>query len=100
MNLEIFKREFDYRHDWDIEEENVLKTNWPNIKFHNVPLAWIIPIDDLLQKVNKPIKEIRQEYGQLIILHDLFNSQQQQQYINDTEEIIQAIDLDLFMGLI
>jgi hypothetical protein len=90
MNLIAYKKEFDYRHDWDLDEENILKSKWPTIKFKNIPQAWIIPIDKTLSTNNiLDIKEIRQNYGHVIVLpHNNYIE-------NKLENIIKKIDMDL-----
>ena len=90
MNLLKYKKEFDSRHDWDSEEETQLKTNWPNICFENIPQAWIIPIDKILSKNNHDsVKEIKQYYGQVIVLprNDILEKK--------LDNILKNIDIDL-----
>lgn len=90
MNLIAYKKEFDYRHDWDADELNILQSKWPTIKFKNIPQAWIFAIDKILSTNNiLDIKEIRQDYGQVIVLpHNNYIE-------NKLENIIKKIDMDL-----
>lgn len=90
MDLINYKKEFDSRHDWDDGELNILQSKWPQIKFKNIPQAWIIPIENFLLKSNLDnIKEIRQEYGQLIVSNDKMIE-------NRLDSIIKKIDMDLW----
>lgn len=86
-----YKKEFDSRHDWDIEEENILKNNWPSIKFENIPQAWIIPIDKALLSLSdiESIKEIKQYYGQIIV------SPHDKKFEKIVERLVKVTDIDL-----
>ena len=39
------------RHDFVDEDIKVLAKNFPNVLFHHIPQAWIIPIDEMLRDI-------------------------------------------------
>ena len=94
--LLTFKKEFDLRHEFQSEDLTTLKERWPNVKFVNIPEAWILILDTMLCKLryHNPVRVIRQDYGQLVVLHDPLR-QRQQKIISDAEEAIYAIDEDI-----
>lgn len=94
------EKEFDYRHEFDDSELDILIERWPSVKFSRIPLAWIIIIDDMLSRLryNKPIYEIRQEFGHLIILSRPL-SDNQRKIIQHAEEQLYLIDTDLHVFL-
>ena len=68
--LNDIKATFDERHEFGDDDLEVLKDRWPKVAFQNIPLAWIIPIDEMLSamRYDNPIYEMRQEFGHLIVL--------------------------------
>jgi hypothetical protein len=102
MNLYQFKNTFDYRHDFDEDETNILRSNWPSIKFYNIPLAWIYPIDMMLFKLQNnidSIKEIRQDYGHItFILKN--NMEQYYEVLSAAKSLIYTIDRDIHNELL
>ena len=58
MNHIEFVNTFNYRHDFgDPEVSYVLEYNHSNIKFINIPVAWIWPIDDMLWSIKNKFKD-------------------------------------------
>jgi len=106
MNLHGFKNIFDNRHDFNESETNILRSNWPNINFYNIPLAWIYPIDMMLYKLNSnqdtdAIKEIRQDYGHIsFIITDNYNKEQYYQILSAAKDMIYTIDRDIHNELL
>ena len=100
MLLNDVKPTFDYRHDFEGEDIQTIKERWPNVTFHNIPLAWIIPIDEMLCRLryDNPIYEVRQEFGHLVVLSVPLNSNQKR-IIQQAEDEIYLIDVDLHMFL-
>lgn len=95
-----FKSTFDYRHEFEDDDLEVLKERWPNVGFHNIPTSWIIAIDEMFCKLryHNPIHEIRQEFGQLVIIHDELKFGQAG-IIQEAENKIKAIDIDIHKEL-
>lgn len=96
MSLLETKNEFDHRHEFGDDDLDILSDRWPNVKFINIPSAWIWVIDEMLctLRYDNPIKEIRQEFGQLIIMTGK-TTLNQAKIIRGTEIKILAIDADL-----
>ena len=93
------KKEFDYRHDFKDEDIDYLLGRFPDISFHRIPLAWVAIIDDMLSNMEESyVKEVRQEFGQLIVL---FNKQSKEEYainkaiVDEYDDQIKMIDQDL-----
>lgn len=94
------QKEFNKRHNFNDEDIGLLKERWSEITFHNIPLAWVFPLDEMLCKLryNNPIYEIRQEFGQLIILSHQLKYKNHKVIIKKTEQAIYNIDKDLLKG--
>lgn len=96
MNLSAIKQIFDDRHEFDAEEENILKLKWPRIKFYNIPQAWIIQLDEFLRNFNSfKIKEIRQDFAQLTIIPSVRLTDEEKFNLNSLEKKIYSLDKDL-----
>lgn len=98
FNWSSLKLQFDERHDFESEDFSNLKKRFPHCKFTNVPEAWIIIIDEMLCSMREPgtIREIRQEYGQLIIeFRDGFNLPDNRKHIEEAESKIYRLDKDI-----
>jgi len=97
MNLISYKETFDFRHDFDSEDLDTLRERWPSITFHNIPDAWILLIDEMLcaMRYSLRIAEIRQEFGQLIVLPNGKLSNSHQQLLAAFEAAIYKIDADI-----
>ncbi len=99
MELERFKRVFDSRHDFNDSDLCVLRNKFPRVKIKNIPTAWILLIDDMLQKCNKDISGVDQYFGQLVISFnvtaDQDSIQSTKKIVDKTEEKIREIDKDL-----
>lgn len=70
MNLKKIAKEFNKRHDFNSDDLKVLQNNFPNIKFKNIPEAWIVLIDSMLlelKKYNYIVNNVSQYFGHLII---------------------------------
>lgn len=100
MRLIDIKKHFDKRHDFDDSDLFLLKEKHKSVNIVNIPTAWIIPIDKLLCRFasNQVIKEVSQQFGQLIVVfknipQDQFNSYKK--IIAEFEYIICNIDKDL-----
>ena len=106
MNLIDIKKQFDHRHDFDDSDFIILKKRHSSVNILNIPTAWIIPIDDLLCrfKNDQVIKEVRQEFGQLIVIFkDRLQDQTQllnyKKIVEQFNCVIKNIDKDLEYGL-
>lgn len=95
--LTNIKIEFDGRHDFEDDDLNILFERWPNIKFENIPVSWIVPVDEMLchMRLNNPVKEVRQHFGQLIVITDVLTDKQKK-IVKATENKIYSIDKDLY----
>lgn len=69
MSWDSLKYQFNNRHDFESEQLAVLKKKFPKIKFSGIPDAWIVIVDQMLRNMRElgTVKEIRQEYGQLVV---------------------------------
>ena len=98
MNLFEFKQEFDNRHDFMDNDLFILKERHHPIVIHdNIPSAWIVIIDELLSRFRckQIIKEVGQEFGQLILIFKQKPTDYHNKIIKEYEERIREIDLDL-----
>ena len=67
--LEDYHKRFLERHDFNDNDLEVLRTKYSDIKIYSsVPTAWILIIDSFLEKTAHLIKEVRQEYGQFVVI--------------------------------
>lgn len=98
--LEIFTREFNKRHDFEDSDIDLLKERHPNIKFHAIPVAWVIVIDQVLSRLRykkEKIRSVSQEYGQLIFQFDLDTfTPKTAEIIRHMHDQIKQIDKDLY----
>lgn len=103
-NSKIYKlyAAFLNRHDFEDSDLNLLQSKYPDVLFSNIPQAWILPIDNMLEdiySVDPEIKlSVKQMFGFLIIdeiphnpdfLHTF------KEIINSCEKLIYQLDLDL-----
>lgn len=98
MNLFEFKQEFDNRHDFMDHDLFLLQERHRSVIVHdNIPSAWIVVIDELLSRFgrNQIIKEVGQEFGQLILIFNQETTDYQNKIIQEYEKKIKEIDLDL-----
>jgi hypothetical protein len=103
MNVDYITRlnEFNSRHDFDSSDISVLEKNFNGVTFENIPAAWIVPLDDLLSKLNlivpKEVIKVYQNYGLLSIefksniINEYINT-----LINETQEELSEIDKDIW----
>ena len=65
MSLQKFYEEFKSRHDFEDEDLGILKERHPNINITNIPIAWIVIVDELLCRARKEgqIQSIDQSFG-------------------------------------
>jgi len=72
ISLGIFAKEFEHRHDFDCEDQETLRSKHPNAYFSNIPDAWVIIIDEMMEAINviDPGSSwcISQHYGFLSVL--------------------------------
>lgn len=98
--LEKFVQEFNRRHDFEDSDIDILKERHPNIEFQDIPVAWIVIIDQALSRLRykkEKIKSVRQEYGQLIFQFDLeVFTPKTAEIIHHMHEQIKKIDKDLY----
>jgi hypothetical protein len=66
-SLNSFAKEFIFRHEFNDSDINVLKSKNKNIKFQNIPKAWIVIIDSMLSKIKSKIKLVSQHCGFLVV---------------------------------
>lgn len=104
MNLlENFKKEFEKRHDFISHDLDLLYKKHPTVSFLNIPEAWIVPIDEMLFKLNyKKISHITisQHYGQFIVSTPVAEFKLKYiKIIDETRRIIESIDRDLYENL-
>lgn len=98
MNLFEFKQEFDHRHDFMDHDLFLLRERHRSVIIHDtVPSAWIVVIDELLFRFrcNQIIREVGQEFGQLILIFKQTPTNYHNNIIQEYEKRIQEIDLDL-----
>lgn len=90
------KKIFDERHDFEAEDIQTLYERWPEVDFYNIPVAWIVPIDTMLARMRyyNPVIQVRQEFGQLIVIHNEL-TENQRKIIWVAEKEISKIDEDL-----
>lgn len=100
MNLIEFKKIFDGRHEFENEDINVFLDRWSGVKCSNIPAAWILPLDQMLSQFRccNPIVEIRQEFGQLVLINKEVTDKQQKM-IDRAKRAIFLLDVDLHKEL-
>ncbi len=100
--INILSQEFQHRHDFDSEDLEVLRNNFPGVKIGNIPEAWIILIDKMLQKIFNHVSAIEQHFGFLVVNYidynekDLYNVKK---VVKSFENKLYAIDKDLHQEL-
>jgi len=97
MDLLTRKQFFDNRHVFEDEDIDLLKERWPEISFNNIPLAWVFQLDEFLckTKYSSSITEIRQEFGEVIVLGELNTKLKTR--IHELEAQTYLVDWDLHM---
>jgi len=100
MSLQEFHKEFKDRHDFEDDDLELLQDRHPKTQITNIPIAWIIIIDELLcrdRKVNK-IKAIDQSYGFIVINYrgDSSVSERLGWAVEDAERKVRELDIDLY----
>lgn len=97
MLLSQIKKEFDYRHDFESDDLDLLNNRFPTICFLNIPVDWICLIDNLLTNISSldRIKEVRQEFGQLIIINNYSLTETDRNLIEYYSKKITNSDMDL-----
>jgi len=95
MNINQLKEEFNFRHDFVSDDLDLLETKYPKVKFHNIPEAWIIVIDDFLKRNSFFVKSITQYFGLCCISY----TKNAPDFIVDefkkTEKLLYRADIDL-----
>jgi len=104
--LDTFKNEFDQRHDFEDPDIQLLYDRHADVEFSKIPVAWVMPIDEMLCRFryNRIAKEVRQEYGQLIVTfknrpEDQGRFARYQSIVDECEGKLRAIDIDLHAGM-
>jgi len=97
MTLFEYKKIFDSRHEFNESETDVIRERYPSVCISNIPVAWIVLIDEMLGKFrcSDLIKSVGQEYGQLIILFSREPEAKHKEIIEKVEQAIRDIDKDM-----
>lgn len=94
-NLEKLGKEFNSRHDFKSEDLDILKSNFSNITFKNIPEAWIVILDSMLRELDtRYVYSIEQHFG-FICINENKNSNLNLSVINKYEKKLYKIDIDL-----
>lgn len=106
INLNTFKKEFDHRHDFAGSDVELLGGRHPDVNIFNIPVAWVFPVDEMLCRFryNRAIKEVRQEFGQLIVTFknrpaDQGRYSKYKSIVDECERKIKSIDIDLHASM-
>jgi len=101
MDLQKLEKEFSYRHDFGDSDLNVLGCKYPNIRFNQIPTAWIILLDMMLEKISdcKFISSITQMSGILCVDVVSELSAESDLAISICKKKIEKIDLDLWQDI-
>lgn len=92
------EKEFNHRHDFVDEDIIFLKNKFKNIEFLKIPVAWVSLIDQMLSETNNDsIKEIRQDFGQFVILFKRECNKELKKKISIYDKKIKNIDKDLYL---
>ena len=90
ISISDFSKEFNYRHNFNAEDIGILQQKYPNIKFVNIPEAWIICVDNMLQCLKEyNIRCIQQYYGFLSVIGD---------YSSEAKEIIKFFEGKMYQA--
>lgn len=90
---------FNERHDFETEDVKLLYSKFEDIKFSNIPEAWVILLDKFLENNFVYVKSVSQLYG---LLHIDFISSKSKKLETDTlrlEKRLYMIDKDLHAEL-
>lgn len=99
-NKTEFTKEFNKRHDFNTSGIKYLKNKFKDIKFNNIPDAWIYPLEKFLNTryIKNIVIEVSQENGDIKIikasdkLYQDFYNKKASELIDD----IELIDIDLY----
>lgn len=97
-----FVKDFNFRNEIDLSEIDNLSKRFNQTKVKNIPVAWILSIDCLLQNLYErnciPLSAA-QSYGFLVIEFEKLPSQEILDIVKYTEEEVYAFDDDLYKDL-
>ena len=99
--LDLSYKEFENRHDFDSDALSLLRRRFMNTFFGAIPEAWVIPLDEMLEKVYEKdpfmIRSIDQHFGFLGITFRRLQSMSDdiEKLIKQTEKRLYDIDVDL-----
>ena len=98
--LEKFSAEFVKRHDFEDPDLDIFLNRWKNkAKFHNIPVAWILPLDTMMFELNKLdiiVRDVRQEFGQLCVGIHTGDYIKSMDILKKAKSQIKNIDKDLY----
>jgi hypothetical protein len=104
--LAEFKKAFNYRHDFEDSDMQILHERHPSVRFSNIPVAWLVPIDEMLCrfKYNQAVQSVCQEYGQLIVVFknrpkDRERFTEYQSIVDECGGKLKLIDIDLHVRM-
>ena len=99
ISISQFSKEFNFRHDFDVDDIDILKKKYPEVKFLNIPEAWIIQVDNMMQCLKSyNVVCVQQQYGFLsVILKE--STPESKQIIQYFENKMYQIDIDLHKDL-
>jgi hypothetical protein len=99
--IEDLAREFYYRHEFGSEEISVLHNNHPGIMFHNIPEAWLVVIDQMLDELRSfaQVTWVQQHFGFLTVLFKDPPGEDAKAIVKNAERRLYRIDMDLHKQL-
>lgn len=97
ISINQFAEEFNYRHDFKYDDDKYLENKFPNIKFSNIPEAWVYQINKILSSIYDidNISSITQVMGFISIQYKNL-SHHDINLISKLENQLKLLDIDLY----
>jgi hypothetical protein len=101
VSIHGLAKEFYYRHDFGSDDVGILRGKFPNTQFHNIPEAWIVVIDDMMNELvqfSQPTW-VQQHFGFLSVQFKSPPTEDLREVIKLAERRLYRIDADLHKNL-
>jgi hypothetical protein len=96
ISMNDFNNIFIERHDFQYDDLEFLPSKYTNIRFIDIPEAWVVLIDMCLEKIQQliSIKSISQVMGHLSI-EAIYLSDEDKVTLKRLEDMVKQLDIDL-----
>lgn len=101
VTVEALAKEFYHRHDFESDDVTVLHERYPSVLFHNIPEAWVVIIDDMLNELQHmaDVTWVKQHFGFLTVQFREPPTDDVKATVRYAEERLYRIDVDLHKKL-